>query len=85
MARMKGVSGEVGKLYSATLIQLQFGHFVQEVHGMLALKLNDLNRANGVQVNGLLGWPTLSQLVITLNYRDGIVDFAHPSEARKRK
>ena len=85
MVRMKGVSGEVRKLYSATLIRMQFGHFAQEDHGMLALKLNDLNRANGVQMNGILGWPTLSQLVITLNYREGIVDFVHPSEARKRK
>jgi predicted aspartyl protease len=85
MARLKGLSGEIGKLYSALSIRMQFGYFVQEDHGMLALKLNDLDQASGVQVNGILGWPTLSQLVITLNYRDGIVEFVHPSEVKKAR
>ena len=85
MVKLEGISGGVKKLYSATHIRLQFGHFVQEDNGMLALKLDDLNGVNGVQVNGIIGWPTLSNLILSLNYRDGIVDFIHPSEAKKHK
>ena len=85
MEKLKGLSGEVKRLYSATHIRLQFGHFVQEDNGMLALSLNDLNCRNAVQVNGILGWPTLSRLILILNYRDGIVDFVYPSEAGKHK
>ena len=47
--------------------------------------MEPMNRAWGVEVSGLLGWPILRQLIVTLNYRDGVIDFVHPQEQSKNK
>ena len=83
--RLKGLSGEVKDLSVATKVRLQFGHFIQDNDGMAAFDMEPMSRASGVEVSGLLGWPILRQLIVTLNYRDGVIDFVHPQEQSKNK
>lgn len=83
--RLKGVSGEVKNVLVASKVRLQFGHFTQDNDGMVAYDMKRMNRSQGVEVSGLLGWPILRQLIVTLNYRDGIIDFVHPLEQTKKR
>ncbi len=83
--RLKGVSGEVKKVLVASSVRLQFGHFTQDNDGMVAYDMNSMNRSHEVEVSGLLGWPILRQLIVTLNYRDGLIDFVHPLEQTKKR
>jgi len=52
---------------------------------VVALDLSDLNRHFGVEVIGVLGFPELSQYVLTIDYRDGRVEFEPPQRLSARK
>jgi hypothetical protein len=83
--RLKGVSGEVKNVLAASSVRLQFRHFTQDNDGMAAYNMKLMNRSQGVEVSGLPGWPILRQLIVTLNYRDGLIDFVHPLEQTKKR
>jgi tetratricopeptide (TPR) repeat protein len=70
--RLKGVSGDVKNVLVARSVKLQFGHFTQDNDGMVAYDMKSMNRSQGVEVSGLLGWPILRQLIVTLNYRERV-------------
>jgi len=83
--RLVGISGKVKNVLVAKSVRLQFGHFTQDNDGMVAYDMKSMNRSQGVEVSGLLGWPIIHQLIVTLNYRDGLIDFVHPLEQGKKR
>jgi predicted aspartyl protease len=72
------VYGLSGRIDANRISPVQF-HFarVPIVDGdVIALDLREVSRREGVEISGLIGFPVLSHGVLTINYRDGLIDIA---------
>jgi hypothetical protein len=70
---VKGLSGEVNKLYNADKATLTFAGLRQPTKGILVWNLKGISDDVGTEVGGILGFTTLRFLDIKVNYRDGLV------------
>lgn len=75
--KIKGLSGEVNKTYSADKAILQFGNIRQPTQNMVAIDLSSLSRNIGVEVSGFIGFATFRQVEMKIDYRDGLVQFLY--------
>jgi predicted aspartyl protease/Tfp pilus assembly protein PilF len=75
--KIKGLSGEVNKTYSADRATLQFGNIRQPNQDMVSIDLTGLSKNLGVEVSGFLGFSTFRQLEMKIDYRDGLVEFVY--------
>lgn len=73
--KVKGLSGEVKKVYTTGDILLTFGRFQQMRNDMVAFDLTSVSNSIGTEVSGTLGFDMLNLLDIKLDYRDNLVDF----------
>jgi len=71
--RVKGLNGEVNKVYNADKATLTFGRLRQPTEGILVLDLKGLSDDVGTEVGGILGFGTLRFLDVKVDYRDGLV------------
>jgi clan AA aspartic protease (TIGR02281 family) len=74
---VKGISGKVAQVYSADKIIFRFANLAQEVDGVVAFDTSNISRHSGVEVSGLIGATTLSQVTMHIDYRDGLVKFEY--------
>jgi tetratricopeptide (TPR) repeat protein len=74
--RVRGVNGEVKKVYSAKAT-LRFAHLQQPNQDVITLDLSALSRHTGTEVSGFLGFAMLRVLDVKLDYRDGLVKFEY--------
>lgn len=72
---VRGISGKVEKIYSADNITFRFAHLSQEAHGVVAFDTSRISKDAGMEISGFLGATTLNQLIIHIDYRDGLVKF----------
>ena len=72
---MQGISGQVADLYKTGNVYLQFAGFRQKSPGMTAVDMWPQSRNVGTEVSGFLGLPVLSLFTLTIDYRDGVVNF----------
>jgi tetratricopeptide (TPR) repeat protein len=72
---VKGISGRVDKVYSASKAVLQFGHIRQENQEMTAFDTKPLSDSAGIEISGFLGFVTLRMLDIKIDYRDALINF----------
>jgi tetratricopeptide (TPR) repeat protein len=79
---VKGISGSVDKVYSADKAILSFSHFRQENQDVKAHDLSAISKDAGTEVSGILGFVTLRQFTIKIDYRDGLVDFVYTGEKK---
>jgi predicted aspartyl protease len=82
-SHLKGMSGEVSKVYSADQAVLQFSHFRQENQDVTSWDLSGLSKNLGTEVSGILGFTTLHLFDMKIDYRDGLVDFGFDAKAFK--
>jgi TonB family protein len=75
--RVRGLSGEVNKVYSSAKATLRFGHLQQENLDIITLDLTAVSRRIGTEVSGFLGFGMLRLLDVKLDYRDGLADFEY--------
>jgi tetratricopeptide (TPR) repeat protein len=75
--KIKGLSGEVNKTYSADKATLQFANIRQPNQDMVSIDLTGLSKNLGVEVSGFLGFSTFRQLEMKIDYRDGLVEFVY--------
>jgi tetratricopeptide (TPR) repeat protein len=73
--RMKGMNGQVADLYQTGDLFLQFAGFRQKNLGITAYDTFDQSRRLGIEVSGFLGLPVLDLFTLTIDYRDGLVNF----------
>ena len=78
--QVKGLSGEVNKVYRAANANLTFGHLAQKNQSVLTLDLSALTHSIGTEVSGFIGFSTLRLLEMKIDYRDGLVDFAYDAK-----
>jgi hypothetical protein len=50
--RVKGISGDVDKVYSAEKITFKFANLSQEVHDVVAIDFSDLSKNEGMEISG---------------------------------
>ena len=74
-AGLAGVQGRVDKVSRANKVSLVFAGFHQDNSDLLAVSLESLGDQMGVGVAGILGMPVLSQMKMTIDYRNGAVRF----------
>ncbi len=74
-SRMSGLSGSVANVYQTGDLVLEFAGFQQKNLGITALNLWDQSRRLGTEVSGFLGLPLLELFTLTIDYRDGLVNF----------
>ena len=72
-AHVQGLSGEVKKVLVADDVTIAFAKVRQLTQGMASFDGSSLTRSAGVEISGLIGFPTLRQLVISIDYRDNLV------------
>jgi len=70
---VSGINGKVQNIMVAEKVQLKFAGIGQQVNHMDAFDLGGISRAAGVDISGLIGFPALRQLVISIDYRDNLV------------
>jgi hypothetical protein len=70
---MKGLNGEVQKVMVADTVTLGFAGVRQVVGGMTSIDTTSISRSVGVGISGFIGFPTLRELVISIDYRDDLV------------
>ena len=75
--KVKGLSGEVNKTYTADKAILQFGNIRQPTQDMIAIDLSGLSKNLGVEVSGFIGFSTFRQIEMKIDYRDGLVEFLY--------
>ncbi len=75
--RVRGLNGDVKKVYSSEKATLRFGHLQQPNLEIVTLDLFTLSRRTGTEVSGFLGFAMLRLLEVKLDYRDGLVDFEY--------
>ena len=75
--KVKGLSGEVNKVYRTGDITLTFGHFQQKRHDLVAFDMTNISNSLGTEVSGTLGFAMLWLLEIKIDYRDNLVDFTY--------
>ena len=74
---VRGLNGEVKKVFVADTVTLDFGHLRQTVPDMVAFDMSRISREAGTEVSGTLGMVMLTMLHIRLDYRDALVDFQY--------
>jgi predicted aspartyl protease len=70
---MKGLNGEVQKVQVADKVTIGFAGVHQVVGGMTSIDTSSISRNVGVDISGFIGFPTLRELVISIDYRDSLV------------
>ena len=79
MMRVSGISGQVNHVFEADKAELQFARFRQSNLGLTSFDLNNSSRHQDVRMSGILGFPVLYLFRLTIDYRNGLVDFDyHP-------
>jgi Tfp pilus assembly protein PilF len=78
---VRGLSGNVKKVYTASTATLAFSHFRQQNLDLVAFDLSRISRSAGLDVSGTLGFGMLRMLDIFIDYRDGLVNFKYDPNA----
>ena len=74
--RVRGISGEVNKVFEADKAEIQFANFRQRNIGMTAVDLNNgPMQHQDFRMSGILGLPLLALFQLTIDYRNGLVHF----------
>jgi predicted aspartyl protease len=71
--RIGGIGGDVNKVLVADFVQVTFANVSQLTQGMSAYNNSLLSDESGVEISGLIGFPTLRELIISIDYRDNLV------------
>lgn len=72
--RMKGVSGKVSQVLTAQKAILQFAKMRIESHDLPVFSADNISASDGTEIAGFIGIRALSQMKMTIDYRDGLVN-----------
>jgi tetratricopeptide (TPR) repeat protein len=75
--KIKGLSGTVKKVYTADQATLTFSRYSQKNEDLVAFDLSGFSRGAGMEISGALGFAMLRLMEITIDYRDGMIDFKY--------
>jgi predicted aspartyl protease/Flp pilus assembly protein TadD len=70
-----GINGKVDKVYSADDVTFRFAQVSQKVQDVVTFEIPNLSKDLNMEISGLIGFNTLGQLTVNIDYRDGLVKF----------
>jgi hypothetical protein len=70
---IRGISGEVDKVYEAGKFTLAFAGLRLDSPTMTSIDTTKLSHSAGLEISGFIGAPALIQLVLHIDYRDNLV------------
>jgi tetratricopeptide (TPR) repeat protein/predicted aspartyl protease len=71
---MKGVSGKVQEVMTGQKAILQFAKMRIESHDLPVFNIDNISNSEGTEIAGFIGIRTLTQMKMTLDYRDGLIN-----------
>ena len=77
---VKGISGNVDRVFSANKAVLEFGHLRQENQDMTAFDTKSISDGVGTEASGFNGFVLLRFLDVKIDYRDALVDFEYDAK-----
>jgi tetratricopeptide (TPR) repeat protein len=72
--QMKGVSGNVQNVLTGNKVILQFAKMRIESHDLPVFATDNISAYEGTEIAGFIGIRTLTQMKMTIDYRDGLVN-----------
>jgi len=72
---VNGISGAVKNVYSADSAVLQFSRFRQPNQDIVTFDVRSISKDLGIEVSGFIGFASLKNMKLIIDYRDGLVDF----------
>jgi hypothetical protein len=72
-----GVSGEVNDVKSADNLTIVFGGMRERLRDVPAIDMSNFTRGAGTEISGFIGFNTLAELIISIDYRDSLVHIAY--------
>jgi hypothetical protein len=73
-----GANGPISNTYLVGPVRIAFGGIVEAVPTNAALDITMQSDAAGMEISGLIGLNMLANVVVTIDYRDGLVSFKNP-------
>jgi predicted aspartyl protease len=73
---VSGLSGRASGTVRLSPVQFQIAREPIVDSDAIAIDLREMSRQEGVEISGLIGYPAISQGILTINYRDGLIDVA---------
>ena len=77
---VRGIGGTVSEVYTAKQAVIRFGHLSQKNQQMIGFDTTSVSDGLGTEVSGFLGFAVLRMLDITIDYRDGLVNFSYDAK-----
>jgi tetratricopeptide (TPR) repeat protein len=74
---IQGISGSIKTYQTTSEVILKMGQFRQRQTDMYAISFKDISRDYGFEVSGIIGNSLLHHLAITIDYRDGYINFVY--------
>jgi predicted aspartyl protease len=72
---ISGINGKVADVYKTGNLSVEFAGFRQKNQGMTSFDMWEHSRRIGTEISGFLGLPVLDLFTLTIDYRDGLVNF----------
>lgn len=71
---VRGLSGTVANVFTVDKqIMLDFANVRQPMRGITVMDLSGISRGQGFELTGIIGFPTLSELILSIDYRDNLL------------
>ena len=74
-ADIRGVSGKVANVYTASSVTFRFAHLSQKANDLTSFDTSAVSKDLGLEISGFIGANTLHLLTMHIDYRDGLVKF----------
>ncbi len=79
---LRGIGGKVKDTATTGRMTIQFAGVRQKSEGLMAIDMSSDSRYAGVELAGMLGYETLKQLKMEIDYRDNLVRVTYVDQAR---
>jgi hypothetical protein len=70
---LRGLSGRVNKVEEAKTIWIAFAGVKQKTDAMTTIDLTRNSQQAGTEISGFIGFPTLRQVTLAIDYRDNLI------------
>jgi tetratricopeptide (TPR) repeat protein len=75
-----GMSGSANSTFVADNVTLQFGKWRRPDQRLITVDLHSVSKDLGTEISGQIGFNTLENMKLVIDYRDGLVGFADKSK-----
>ena len=75
--KITGIGGEVKNVAMANRIEITFAGVRQVTKNMVSIDTTNVSDNAGVEISGFIGFPTLRDVTLSLDYRDNLIHVSY--------